>query len=155
MRGHNHEYKRHGTTTLFAALEVHTGTVVVGHYRRRRRREFLDFMNRVVAQHPETELHVILDNLSTHKPKHDRWLARHPLVYFHYTPTHASWLKPSGGVVQHPDPSRPARPVPPRTPTRYAKPLADSPMRVMSIRYPFSGPKPWYILVASKNVTLI
>ena len=90
VRGHNHEYKRHGTT-LFAALEIHTGTVAVGHYRRRRR-EFLDFMNRVVAQHPETELHVILDNLSTHKPKHDRWLARHPWVYFHYTPTHASWL---------------------------------------------------------------
>ena len=92
VRGHNHEYKRHGTTTLFAALEVHTGTVAVGHYRRRRRREFLDFMNRVVAQHPETELHVILDNLSTHKPKHDRRLARHPSVYLHYTPTHASWL---------------------------------------------------------------
>ena len=92
VRGQNHEYKRHGTTTLFAALEVHTGIVAVGHYRRRRRREFLDFMNRVVAQHPETELHVILDNLNTHKPKHDRWLARHPLVYFHYTPTHASWL---------------------------------------------------------------
>ena len=55
VRGHNHEYKRHGTTILFAALEVHTGTVAVGHYRRRRRREFLDFMNRVVAQHPETE----------------------------------------------------------------------------------------------------
>ncbi len=91
-RGHNHEYKRHGTTTLFAALEVHTGTVAVGHSRRRRRREFLDFMNRVVAQHPDTELHVILDNLSTHKPKHDRWLARHSLVHFHYTPTHASWL---------------------------------------------------------------
>lgn len=92
VRGHSHEYKRHGTTTLFAALEVHTGAVAVGHYRRRRRREFLDFMNRVVAQHPETELHVVLDNLSTHKPKHDRWLARHPLVHFHYTPTHASWL---------------------------------------------------------------
>ena len=92
VRGHTHEYKRHGTTTLFAALEVHTGTVAVGHYRRRRRREFLDFMNRVIAQHPETELHVILDNLNTHKPKHDRWLARHPSVSFHYTPTHASWL---------------------------------------------------------------
>lgn len=68
------------------------GSVAVGHHQRRRRREFLDFMNRVVAQHPETELHIILDNLSTHKPKHDRWLARHPMVHFHYTPTHASWL---------------------------------------------------------------
>ena len=92
VRGHSHEYRRHGTTTLFAALEVHTGLVQVGHYRRKRRREFLDFMNRVVAQHPETELHVVLDNLNTHKPKHDRWLARHPLVHLHYTPTHASWL---------------------------------------------------------------
>jgi transposase len=92
LRGFNHEYKRHGTTTLFAALEVATGMVKVGHYHRRRRREFLDFMNQVVAQYPETELHVILDNLNTHKPKHDRWLAKHPMVHFHYTPTHASWI---------------------------------------------------------------
>lgn len=92
LRGHTHEYKRHGTTTLFAALEVHTGIAHIGHYRRRRRREFLDFMNRLVAQYTNTELHVILDNLSTHKPKHDRWLARHPQVHLHYTPTHASWL---------------------------------------------------------------
>lgn len=92
LRGFSHEYKRHGTTTLFAALEVATGMVKVGHYRRRRRREFLDFMNQVVAQYPEKELHVILDNLSTHKPKHDRWLAKHPTVHLHYTPTHASWL---------------------------------------------------------------
>jgi len=92
LRGQTHEYKRHGTTTLFAALEVHTGIAQVGHYRRRRRREFLDFMNWLVDQYPDTELHVILDNLNIHKPKHDRWLARHPNVHFHYTPTHASWL---------------------------------------------------------------
>lgn len=92
LRGFSHEYKRHGTTTLFAALEVATGMVRVGHYLRRRRREFLDFMNQVVAQYPDRELHVILDNLSTHKPKHDRWLAKYPLIHFHYTPTHASWL---------------------------------------------------------------
>ena len=92
VRGYNHEHKRHGTTTLFAALEVHTGLVQVAHYRHKRRREFLDFMTRAVAQHPEKELHLVLDNLSTHKPKHDRWLAHHPLVHFHYTPTHASWL---------------------------------------------------------------
>src|SRR3990172_10772451 len=49
-------------------------------------------MNEIVAAHPNQELHVILDNLSTHKPKHDRWLARHPNVHFHFTPTHASWL---------------------------------------------------------------
>lgn len=92
VRGFSHEYKRHGTTTLFAALEVATGMVRVGHYLHRRRREFLDFMNQVVAQYPDQELHVILDNLSTHKPKHDRWLTKHPLIHFHYTPTHASWL---------------------------------------------------------------
>jgi transposase len=92
LRGFSHEYKRHGTTTLFAALETATGMVKVGHYPRRRRREFLDFMNQIVAQYSDTELHVILDNLNTHKPKHDRWLVKHPLVHFHYTPTHASWL---------------------------------------------------------------
>jgi transposase len=92
LTGFNHEYKRHGTTTLFAALDVATGLVKIGHYRRRRRVEFLDFMNRVIAAHPGREIHVILDNLNTHKPKHDRWLARHKNVHFHFTPTHASWL---------------------------------------------------------------
>src|SRR5207245_2359787 len=77
LTGFNHEYKRHGTTTLFAALEVATGLVKAGHYRRRRRLEFLHFMNRLVAEHPGREMHVILDNLNTHKPKHDRWLSPH------------------------------------------------------------------------------
>jgi transposase len=92
LKGFTHEYKRHGTTTLFAALEVATGQVQAGHYRRRRRVDFLDFMNRVVATHPGRELHVILDNLNIHKPKRDRWLRRHRQVHVHYTPTHASWL---------------------------------------------------------------
>lgn len=92
LTGHAHEYKRHGTTTLFAALNVATGEVASGHYKRRRRREFLDFMNGVIAEHGDREIHVILDNLNTHKPKRDRWLAAHPNVHFHFTPTHASWL---------------------------------------------------------------
>ncbi|HUB16529.1 MAG TPA: IS630 family transposase [Acetobacteraceae bacterium] len=92
MIGQSHDYKRNGTTTLFAAFDVGSGEVIGRHYQRRRRVEFLDFMNRVVAQHPGKEIHVILDNLSTHKPKRDMWLARHPNVRFHYTPTHASWL---------------------------------------------------------------
>jgi len=92
MTGQSHDYIRHGTTTLFAALEVATGKVVGRHYRRRRRIEFLDFMNRIVAAYPDRELHVILDNLSTHKPRRDRWLAQHKNVHFHYTPTHGSWL---------------------------------------------------------------
>jgi len=93
MSGFNHEYKRHGTTTLFAALDVASGMVRTGHYQRRRRREFLDFMNDVVQQYPSgQEIHVVLDNLNTHKPKRDQWLARHPNVSLHYTPTHASWM---------------------------------------------------------------
>ena len=92
MVGQSHDYKRNGTTTLFAALDVGTGQITGRHYKRRRRLEFLDFMNRVVKQHPGKEIHVILDNLSTHKPKRDLWLARHPNVHLHYTPTHTSWL---------------------------------------------------------------
>lgn len=92
LTGFSHQYKRHGTTTLFAALNVATGMVMAGHYNRRRRREFLHFMNRVVAAHPGREIHVILDNLNTHKPKYDRWLVQHKNVHFHFTPTSASWL---------------------------------------------------------------
>ncbi len=92
LTGFSHQYKRHGTTTLFAALEVATGMVRVGHYQRRRRREFLDFMNEVVDEHEGQDLHVILDNLSTHSAKRDLWLARHPQVHFHFTPTYSSWL---------------------------------------------------------------
>ena len=92
LSGFSHEYRRHGTTTLFAALTVATGMVKAGHFNRRRRREFLQFMNELIAEYPQQEIHVILDNLSTHKPKRNLWLARHPNVHFHYTPTHASWL---------------------------------------------------------------
>ena len=92
MTGQSHDYKRHGTTTLFAALNVESGEVVGRHYKRRRRVEFLDFMNRVVAAYPERQIHVVLDNLSTHKPTRDMWLKRHKNVHLHYTPTDASWL---------------------------------------------------------------
>jgi transposase len=92
LTGFAHEYKRRGTTTLFAALEVATGQIKARHSKRRRRPEFLDFMNQIVAAYPEQEIHVVLHNLSTHKPKRDRWLARHKNVRFHFTPTHASWL---------------------------------------------------------------
>ena len=74
LTGQSHNYKRHGTTTLFAALDIATGEVRAKHNSRRRRIEFLDFMNRIVAEHPERHIHVILDNLNTHKPKNDRWL---------------------------------------------------------------------------------
>jgi transposase len=74
---------------LFAALEVATGKVIATHSKRRRRVEFPGFMNSLVA-FPDRELHVILDNLNTHK-KDERWLTRHPRCAF-FTPTRASWL---------------------------------------------------------------
>lgn len=92
ITGYNHEYKRHGTTTLFAALDITTGLVKTGHFKRRRRREFLSFMNEIVKEYQGKDIHVVLDNLRTHKPKNDKWLARNKNVQFHYTPTHASWL---------------------------------------------------------------
>src|SRR6202158_2738902 len=91
LTGHSHDYKRHGTTTLFAAFAVATGKVQAAHKKRRRRKEFLDFMDEIVAAYPKARLKVILDNLNTHK-KNDEWLKRHPLVTFHFTPTRASWL---------------------------------------------------------------
>src|SRR5712675_2589510 len=92
LTGHSHDYKRNGTSTLFAAFEVATGKVTVAHKNRRRRVEFLDFMNDIVAAWPDTAIHVVLDNLNTHKPRNDRWLKLHPNVTFHFTPTRASWL---------------------------------------------------------------
>jgi hypothetical protein len=92
VTGLSHGYKRHGTTTLFAALEVTTGQVKASHYNRRRRVEFLDFMNQIVADYPHQELHVIIVNLNNYKPKNDMWLKRHPQVKFNYTPTSGSWL---------------------------------------------------------------
>ncbi|MDI1265450.1 MAG: IS630 family transposase [bacterium] len=91
LTGHSHDYKRHGTSTLFAALETATGKVRTQHKKRRRRAEFLDFMNDIVAAYPRREIHVVLDNLNTHT-KNEAWLKRHKRVHFHFTPTRASWL---------------------------------------------------------------
>lgn len=89
-----HDYVRHGTTTLYAALRLLDG-VVIGQCRRRHRtQEFLPFLRRLDrATTPNQELHVILDNLSAHKsPPVHRWLHRHPRVHFHFVPTSSSWL---------------------------------------------------------------
>jgi len=92
VRGLKSTYKRHGTLNLFAALNVFSGSVKGKITQQKRRVEFLDFMDGLVADYPQDkELHVILDNYCIHK-KNDAWLARHPNVYFHFTPTSASWL---------------------------------------------------------------
>lgn len=92
VQGCKSTYKRHGTLNLFAALEVATGQVKASTTTLKRREEFLQFMDQVVADAPEgRQFHVILDNYCTHK-KCDAWLAAHPNVHFHFTPTSASWL---------------------------------------------------------------
>ncbi len=89
-----HDYIRHGTTTLFAALDVLEGTVIGRCMQRHRHEEFLRFLNTIEAAVPAGKLiHVILDNYATHKhPKVRAWLARHPRWIFHFTPTSASWM---------------------------------------------------------------
>ena len=92
VQGDKSTYKRNGTTTLFAALEVATGKVIGRTNKTKTRKDFLAFMDEVVACAATGKvLHVVMDNLSTHK-KCDEWLSRHPNVKFHYTPTSASWL---------------------------------------------------------------
>ncbi len=89
-----HDYKRHGTTTLFAALNVRTGNVQHECRPQHTHRDFLAFMTRVERDVPAgLSVHVILDNYATHKtPDVETWLRRHPRVHFHFTPTSASWL---------------------------------------------------------------
>jgi transposase len=89
-----HDYKRHGTTTLFAALNVLNGKVIGRCMQRHRHQEFIRFLNAVEAVVPAGKLiHAIADNYASHKhPKVRAWLARHPRWTFHFTPTSASWL---------------------------------------------------------------
>lgn len=90
---HTHDYKRHGVVDLFAALEVASGRVTHALRDSHTGADFLGFMKKVVRRYPDRELHVILDNSSTHStPEIVAWLAENPLVHFHYTPTSASWL---------------------------------------------------------------
>lgn len=88
------EYCRHGTTSLFAALDVATGAVIGRCFKRHRAAEFVKFLKLIdESVDPELDVHVIADNYATHKaPAVRRWLARHPRFTFHFTPTHASWL---------------------------------------------------------------
>jgi len=89
-----HDYRRHGTTSLFAALDVRSGTVIGELHQRHRSIEFKGFLQRIDREVPaELEVHVILDNYSTHKtPLIQRWLLRHPRYHLHFTPTYSSWI---------------------------------------------------------------
>lgn len=90
---HTHDYKRHGIVDLYAALEVATGKVTHRISDTHTATDFLAFMRKVERTYPGRELHVILDNSSSHgTPEVRAWLAKHPQVHFHYTPTSASWL---------------------------------------------------------------
>ena len=94
-----HDYKRNGTTTLFAALNVLDGTVIGRNMQRHRHQEFIRFLNVINAQVPEDKaVHIILDNYATHKhPKVRAWLDRHKRFVFHFTPTSSSWLNAAEG----------------------------------------------------------
>ena len=89
-----HDYKRHGATTLLAALNVLDGTAIGRNMQRHRHQEFIRFLNAIEQQVPAGKIiHAIVDNYATHKhPKARQWLARHPRWTFHFTPTSASWL---------------------------------------------------------------
>jgi transposase len=89
-----HDYVRHGTTSLFAALDVKTGSIIGECHRRHRAVEFRKFLQTIDAAVPDDlELHLVLDNLSTHKtPAIKRWLLKHPRFHLHFTPTSASWM---------------------------------------------------------------
>lgn len=89
-----HDYVRHGTTSLFAALDIVSGSVIAQHYRRHRHQEFLRFLKTIDAAVPkDLDLHLVLDNYATHKTEAvKKWLIRHPRFHLHFTPTSASWL---------------------------------------------------------------
>jgi transposase len=90
----SHDYVRHGTTTLFAALDVASGSVIAHSYRRHRHQEFLRFLKTIDAAVPkELDLHLVLDNYATHKtPAVKAWLLKHPRFHLHFTPTSSSWM---------------------------------------------------------------
>jgi len=94
VEGVTHDYVRHGTTTLFAALDIATGHVITRCKKRHRHQEYLSFLKHVNANVPQDlDIHLVVDNYSTHKHQAvKRWLAEHPRYQVHYTPTYASWL---------------------------------------------------------------
>jgi DDE superfamily endonuclease len=97
-----HDYVRDGTTSLFVAFDLASGSVIAQPHRRHRHQEFLRFLKLIDAAVPrELDLHLVLDNYATHKtPETRKWLLRHPRSYLHFTPTSSSWLNlvPAGSA---------------------------------------------------------
>ena len=88
-----YDYKRHGTTTLFAALEIATGHVTAAVKPKHRHQEFLSFLRQLDRAYPDQDLHLVMDNYATHKtPEVKDWLTKHPRFHVHFTPTSGSWL---------------------------------------------------------------
>ena len=100
--GVTHDYVRHGTTTLFAALDIASGAVLGQCKARHRHREYLQFLHHIDANVPaDLDIHLVVDNYATHKhPAVKRWLAMHPRFQVHYTPTYSSWLNQVENLVQ-------------------------------------------------------
>lgn len=94
VQQHTHDYRRHGTTSLFAALDAKSGTIISQLHRRHRTLEFRKFLDTIESDVPaKLQVHLILDNYATHKtPRIHRWLVKHPRFHLHFTPTSASWL---------------------------------------------------------------
>ena len=137
-----HDYKRHGTTTLFAALNVLDGTVIGRCMQRHRHQEFIRFLNAVERAVPAGKLiHAILDNYAAHKhPKVSAWLARHPRWTFHFTPTSASWLNAVEGFFSRLTRQRIRRGAFARSPI--SRPPSTLISSTMPTPNPSSGPNP-------------
>jgi transposase len=137
-----HDYKRNGTTTLFAALDVTAGRVIGRCMQRHRHQEFIRFLNAIGREVPAGKLiHVILDNYAAHKhPKVIGWLGRHPRFTFHFTPTSASWLNAVEGFFAKLTKRRLKRGVTIRS-YRSRRPSTDTSLKQTTTRAPSAGPR--------------
>jgi len=138
-----HDYVRHGTTTLFAALEVATGKVTDGCYDHHRHEEFLHFLKKVARSYPRRELHVVVDNYRTHKhPDVEAWLAKHPRVTLHFTPTSGSWLNLVSRSSSGSSPARRSAAAPTAASPTSSLPYAGSSTVGTTVAGPSVGPRP-------------
>ena len=154
VEGVTHDYVRHGTTTLFAALDLATGQVIAQCKKRHRHQEFLAFLNHIDTNVPEPfNVHIIADNYATHKhPKVRAWLAKRPRYHIHFTPTYASWLNQveHAGSASSPKWPSAAAPSPP-SPNSSAKSNSSS-KTTTTAPSPSCGPPPLIPSLPRSNV---